>query len=86
MSWKILCCIVAKSVYLPILIRIFIQANEDSAYAVFISYIEVYNNYIFDLLEDGHTDQVGNPILPESKKVGEDPRYRIICYVFHPFS
>lgn len=25
---------------------------EDNMYAVFVSYIEIYNNYIYDLLED----------------------------------
>lgn len=27
--------------------------NEDNQYAVFISYVEIYNNSVFDLLEDG---------------------------------
>ncbi|XP_063372161.1 kinesin-like protein KIF23 [Cydia amplana] len=27
--------------------------NEDNQYAVFVSYVEVYNNSVFDLLEDG---------------------------------
>ena len=26
--------------------------DEDSNYAVFVSYIEIYNNYVYDLLED----------------------------------
>ena len=28
------------------------KADEDSNYAVFVSYVEIYNNYIYDLLED----------------------------------
>ena len=30
--------------------------DEDSQYGVFVSYVEIYNNYVFDLLEDVHTD------------------------------
>lgn len=26
--------------------------DEDSSYCVFVSYIEIYNNYVYDLLED----------------------------------
>lgn len=26
--------------------------EEDNNYAVFVSYVEIYNNYIYDLLED----------------------------------
>jgi hypothetical protein len=26
--------------------------NEDSTYAIFVSYVEVYNNVVYDLLED----------------------------------
>ncbi|CAM9810011.1 unnamed protein product [Lampetra fluviatilis] len=35
--------------------------DEDSAYSVLVSYIEIYNNYIFDLLEDVVVD----PIRPK---------------------
>ncbi len=27
-------------------------AEEDNNYAVFVSYVEIYNNYIYDLLEE----------------------------------
>lgn len=30
--------------------------DEDSSYSVFVSYIEIYNNYIYDLLEDTQED------------------------------
>lgn len=33
-------------------------ADEDSSYSVFVSYIEIYNNYIYDLLEDGQEDAI----------------------------
>ena len=35
--------------------------DEDSSYGVFVSYIEIYNNYIFDLLEETPYD----PIRPK---------------------
>lgn len=35
--------------------------DEDSSYSVFVSYIEIYNNYIYDLLEEVPYD----PIRPK---------------------
>jgi len=35
--------------------------DNDSSHAVFVSYIEIYNNYIYDLLEDVAVD----PIKPK---------------------
>lgn len=32
------------------------SVDEDSSYSVFVSYIEIYNNYIYDLLEDTQED------------------------------
>ncbi|XP_028286685.1 kinesin-like protein KIF23 isoform X1 [Parambassis ranga] len=32
--------------------------DEDSSYSVFISYIEIYNNYIYDLLEETQEDAI----------------------------
>ena len=37
------------------------NVDEDSSYSVFVSYIEIYNNYIYDLLEDAPFD----PIRPK---------------------
>lgn len=37
------------------------SVDEDCCYSVFVSYIEVYNNYIYDLLEDAPFD----PIRPK---------------------
>ncbi|KAF7224340.1 kinesin-like protein KIF23 isoform X2 [Nothobranchius furzeri] len=45
--------------------------DEDSSYSVFISYIEVYNNYIYDLLEETQEDTV-KPKPPQSKVLRED--------------
>ena len=32
--------------------------DEDSGYAVFVSFVEIYNNYVYDLLEDTPTDSI----------------------------
>ena len=37
------------------------DVDEDSQYAVFVSYIEIYNNYVFDLLDETPVD----PICPK---------------------
>lgn len=34
------------------------HVDEDSLYSVFVSYVEIYNNYVYDLLEE----QQVNPI------------------------
>ena len=35
--------------------------DEDSLYSVFVSYVEIYNNYVYDLLEE----QQANSIKPK---------------------
>lgn len=37
------------------------EVDEDSVYSVFVSYIEIYNNYMYDLLEEAAID----PIRPK---------------------
>lgn len=32
--------------------------DEDSSYSVFVSYVEIYNNYIYDLLEEAPIDLI----------------------------
>ena len=32
--------------------------DEDSLYAVFVSYVEIYNNYVYDLLEEQSSDSI----------------------------
>lgn len=32
--------------------------DEDSSYSILISYIEIYNNYIYDLLEEMQEDAI----------------------------
>jgi len=39
----------------------YFQVDEDNSYAVFVSYFEIYNNYIYDLLDETPVD----PICPK---------------------
>jgi len=55
------------------------EVDEDNVYSVFVSYIEIYNNYIYDLLEETPFDLikpklVGITILINLQKLsfGED--------------
>ncbi|XP_061414395.1 kinesin-like protein KIF23 isoform X8 [Lethenteron reissneri] len=50
--------------------------DEDSAYSVLVSYIEIYNNYIFDLLEDVVVDPI-RPKPPQSKMLREDSNHNM---------
>lgn len=34
------------------------DVDEDSSYSIFVSYIEIYNNYIYDLLEENQEDTI----------------------------
>lgn len=65
--------------------------DEDSCYSVFVSYIEIYNNYIYDLLEDTPDDVIkpkwnggGTPVRqnnefipPQSKILREDVNHNM---------
>uniref|UniRef100_A0A8C2GSX3 Kinesin-like protein n=1 Tax=Cyprinus carpio TaxID=7962 RepID=A0A8C2GSX3_CYPCA len=65
--------------------------DEDSSYSVFVSYIEIYNNYIYDLLEETPIDPIkpkwnvaGTPlrnntefIPPQSKILREDQNHNM---------
>uniref|UniRef100_A0AAZ3NY69 Kinesin-like protein n=1 Tax=Oncorhynchus tshawytscha TaxID=74940 RepID=A0AAZ3NY69_ONCTS len=48
--------------------------DEDSCYSVFVSYIEIYNNYIYDLLEDTPID----PIRPKDPVYNAPPQSKIL--------
>uniref|UniRef100_A0A8C5CRE2 Kinesin-like protein n=1 Tax=Gadus morhua TaxID=8049 RepID=A0A8C5CRE2_GADMO len=50
--------------------------DEDSSYGVFVSYIEIYNNYIFDLLEETPYDPI-RPKPPQSKILREDQNHNM---------
>ena len=40
---------------------VWMQVDEDNSYAVFVSYFEIYNNYVYDLLDETPVD----PICPK---------------------
>ncbi|KAM7396801.1 hypothetical protein PAMP_019812 [Pampus punctatissimus] len=50
--------------------------DEDSSYSVFVSYIEIYNNYIYDLLEETQEDII-KPKPPQSKILREDQNHNM---------
>ncbi|MED6244137.1 hypothetical protein ATANTOWER_024166 [Ataeniobius toweri] len=50
--------------------------DEDSSYSVFVSYIEIYNNYIYDLLEEMQEDAI-KPKPPQSKILREDQNHNM---------
>ncbi|XP_040894641.1 kinesin-like protein KIF23 isoform X1 [Toxotes jaculatrix] len=65
--------------------------DEDSSYSIFVSYIEIYNNYIYDLLEETQEDVIkpkwnggGTPVRqntefipPQSKILREDQNHNM---------
>ncbi|XP_036592895.1 kinesin-like protein KIF23 isoform X3 [Trichosurus vulpecula] len=66
------------------------EIDEDSVYAVFVSYIEIYNNYIYDLLEEVPFDPIkpkwnscNTPVRnadfvpPQSKMLREDKNHNM---------
>ncbi|KFO81127.1 Kinesin-like KIF23 [Cuculus canorus] len=66
------------------------EVDEDNVYAVFVSYIEIYNNYIYDLLEEAPFDPIkpkwnncntpgrnGDFIPPQSKILREDQNHNM---------
>ncbi|XP_048812248.1 kinesin-like protein KIF23 isoform X2 [Lagopus muta] len=66
------------------------EVDEDNVYSVFVSYIEIYNNYIYDLLEDTSFDLIkpkwnncntpvrnGDFIPPQSKMLREDQNHNM---------
>nr|XP_008107336.1 PREDICTED: kinesin-like protein KIF23 isoform X1 [Anolis carolinensis] len=66
------------------------EIDEDNVYSVFVSYIEIYNNYIYDLLDETPIDPtkpkwntcgtpVRNPefLLPQSRSLREDQNHNM---------
>uniref|UniRef100_A0A3Q2GEB2 Kinesin-like protein n=1 Tax=Cyprinodon variegatus TaxID=28743 RepID=A0A3Q2GEB2_CYPVA len=52
------------------------NVDEDSSYSIFVSYIEIYNNYIYDLLEETQEDAI-KPKPPQSKILREDQNHNM---------
>ncbi|NXX73757.1 KIF23 protein, partial [Urocolius indicus] len=66
------------------------EIDEDNVYSVFVSYIEIYNNYIYDLLEESPFEPIkpkwnncntpvrnGDFIPPQSKILREDQNHNM---------
>ncbi|XP_067999662.1 kinesin-like protein KIF23 isoform X1 [Melanerpes formicivorus] len=66
------------------------EVDEDNVYSVFVSYIEIYNNYIYDLLEETPFEPIkpkwnscntpvrnGDLIPPQSKLLREDQNHNM---------
>ncbi|XP_074693601.1 kinesin-like protein KIF23 isoform X4 [Strix aluco] len=66
------------------------EVDEDNVYGVFVSYIEIYNNYIYDLLEEAPFEPIkpkwnncntpvrnGDFIPPQSKILREDQNHNM---------
>ncbi|XP_061451506.1 kinesin-like protein KIF23 isoform X8 [Rhineura floridana] len=66
------------------------EVDEDNVYSVFVSYIEIYNNYIYDLLDESPFDPIkpkwnscGTPVrnaelmLPQSRILREDQNHNM---------
>ncbi|XP_019723112.1 kinesin-like protein KIF23 isoform X5 [Hippocampus comes] len=52
------------------------NVDEDCCYSILVSYVEVYNNYIYDLLEDAPFDPI-RPKAPQSKILREDQNHNM---------
>ncbi|XP_078283226.1 kinesin-like protein KIF23 [Rhinoraja longicauda] len=50
--------------------------DEDSVYSLFVSYVEIYNNYLYDLLEEVPQDPI-KPKAPQSKNLREDSNHNM---------
>lgn len=53
--------------------------HAENGFAVFVSYIEIYNNYIYDLLDDSVIDQIKMK-QPQSKVLREDNKRQVFVY------
>ncbi|RZF41796.1 hypothetical protein LSTR_LSTR005258 [Laodelphax striatellus] len=49
-----------------------LSVNEENVYSVFITYIEIYNNSVYDLLEDYQSDDCTRVRAPQPKIIRED--------------
>ena len=57
-----------------------VSVNEDYQYAVFVSYVEIYNNYTYDLLATPKMDIVTGKQKLASKILRED---RLVLWIVY---
>ena len=50
--------------------------NQDSVYAVFITYVEIYNNFVYDLLDESPIEMHKKAVL-QTKMLREDANHNI---------
>ena len=60
-EWTFWVVVLTCSFGLTFFLIIWMQVDEDNSYAVFVSYFEIYNNYVYDLLDETPVD----PICPK---------------------
>ena len=60
-EWTFWLVVLTCSFGLTFFLIIWMQVDEDNSYAVFVSYFEIYNNYVYDLLDETPVD----PICPK---------------------
>lgn len=48
--------------------------SNDRTYAVFVSFVEIYNNYVYDLLDELFEHPVTGARAPQSRGLREDGR------------
>ena len=56
-----------------------LEVDEDNNYAIFVSFVEIYNNSVFDLLEKS-VDKFNQPKPPGSKILREDQKRNMFVY------
>ena len=54
--------------------------QEEFRYAVFVSYVEIYNDYIYDLLGEVQLDPFNRPKPPQSRRLREDRNKNMFVY------
>ncbi|KAG8234305.1 hypothetical protein J437_LFUL013045 [Ladona fulva] len=55
------------------------EVDDDCLYTVFVSHVEIYNNHIYDLLDD-ILEEGGRPKLPQSKILREDANHNMFVH------
>jgi len=56
------------------------HAKSDHRYAVFISYVEIYNDHVYDLLGETQTDAFNRAKTPQSLRLREDKHKSMFVY------